>query len=92
MRDQINDERQKRESAQIEAHRSQQVLGDSIRSLETEIMTRIKEQREQQNQFLQSMDEERTRMGKIGLEHKDDNALAMRSVLSNIERKVEEEV
>ena len=53
LRDQLNDERQKRESAQIEAHRSQQAMGDSIRSLETELSKRIKEARDQQNLFIQ---------------------------------------
>ena len=48
----MNDERQKRESAQVEAHRLQQGMGDQIRSLETELMKRIKESREQQNVFM----------------------------------------
>ena len=38
------------------------------------------------------MDEERTRLGKLGGEKQDDNSLVMRSLLHNIERKVEEEV
>ena len=38
------------------------------------------------------MDEERTRLGKLGGEKQEDNGLILRSLLNNIERKVEEEV
>ena len=54
-------------------------------------MNRIKEQRQQQNEFMQRVDEERTRLGKLGGEKQDDQGLVLRSMLSNIERKMEEE-
>ena len=38
------------------------------------------------------MDEERTRLAKFGVEKQDDSSLVMRSLLQNIERKIEEEV
>jgi hypothetical protein len=55
-------------------------------------MNRVKEQREQQNIFMSQIDEERTRMAKTSGERVDDNGLVMRSLLQNIERKVDEEV
>ena len=63
-----------------------------MRQLEFDIMKRIKEQRDQQSQFMQQMDEERTRLVKAGGERQDDSALAMRNLLTNIERKVDEEI
>ena len=38
------------------------------------------------------MDEERTKLVKAGSERQDDSSLAMRNLLTNIERKVDEEI
>ena len=38
------------------------------------------------------MDEERTKLVKAGGERQDDSSLAMRNLLTNIERKVDEEI
>ena len=60
--------------------------------MELELMNRVKEQREQLVQVVATFEDEKTRLIKNGGSVTEENSNMVRSLLSAIERKVEEEV
>ena len=70
----------------------QNSLYDKMRGLENDFANRIKDQRDAQAQIIRNLEEEKTRMAKNGSMATEDNTHMLRSLLSTIERKVDEEV
>lgn len=66
LRDQLSEERQKREQSVSEYARGQNQFQEKLRTLEMELMSRIKEQRESQMQVVASFEEDKTRLIKNG--------------------------
>lgn len=91
LKDQIADEQKKRESMQIEAHRVQQQLADQIRSLELELLSKVKEGREQQMDLWRQNDEDLARKARFSTDKTDEHTQAIKSMLTQLERKQEED-
>ena len=60
--------------------------------MELELVNKIKEQRESMMQVFSNFDEEKTRLIKNGGSNREDTTAMVRSVMTQIERKVEDEV
>lgn len=60
--------------------------------MELELVNKIKEQRESMMQVFSNFDEEKTRLIKNGGSNREDATAMVRSVMTQIERKVEDEV
>ena len=92
LRDQVAEERKKRELAANENHRAQTAIYERMRGMEQELLARIKEQRESQLQALTDFENEKTRLIKNGGSSVEDASNLVRSMLGSLERKFEEEV
>jgi len=82
LRDQIADERKLRENLQIETHKLNQQLNDQIRQVESELMSKLKDTREQQMNLWKQIDEDKSANAKYGLDKTDDSTSMIRTLLT----------
>lgn len=86
--DSLDKERSKREQMQAEFYRNYQALQQSVRLVETDLQTRLKEQREVHIKMFDSVEEEKQRLMRLNGERTEISNNMMRDILSTIERKV----
>ena len=67
-------------------------MNEKLRAMEADLTNKMKEQREGMMQIFANFDEEKTRLIKNGGANREETTAMMRSVMSQIERKVEEEI
>ena len=67
-------------------------MNEKLRAMEADLTGKLKEQREGMMQMFANFDEEKTRLVKNGGANREETTAMMRSVMAQIERKVEEEI